>query len=61
MKFIDDLLESWSVIAPGMWENEFGPKDWWAVCNDDGILAYFRDAASARRWRLSEINRELNG
>jgi len=30
------------VMAPGMWQNETGPEDWWAVATDDlGIVAYF--------------------
>ena len=43
-----------------MWDNDQGPKDWFAVCNDDGIKAYFGDEADAFRWRLDMINRELN-
>lgn len=57
---IDDLLQSWSVLDPAMWENDEGPKGWWAVCNDDGIVAYFATEADAYRWRLDMINRELN-
>lgn len=44
---LDRLLESWSVLEPGMWENETGPKGWYAVCNDDGIVAYFGNRADA--------------
>lgn len=58
---LDDLLEIWSVLAPGHWDNEQGPKDWYAVCNDVGIIAYFGDEADANRFRLAEINRILNG
>ena len=58
---LDRLLEAWSVLSPGQWDNESGPKDWWAVCNDTGIVAYFADATGAFRFRLSEINRALNG
>lgn len=58
---LDDLLETWSVLAPGMWENNDGPKDWFTVCNDDGIAAYFANEADAFRFRLAEINRALNG
>lgn len=60
-KTLDELLEDWSVNAPGMWDNDQGPKDWYAVSNTDGIVAYFGDEASAFRYRLAEINRELNG
>jgi len=60
-KSLDDLLDEWAVIAPGMWENETGPKDWYAVANDDGIVAYFGKEADACRFRLAEINRILNG
>ena len=41
MRLLDELLEKWSVIPPGSWFNDTGPKDWFAVCNDDGIVAYF--------------------
>ena len=57
---LDSLLESISVSSPGMWENDIGPKDWWAVINDDGIIAYFRDEVDAFRFRLDYINRLLN-
>jgi len=43
-----------------MWENDTGPKDWWAVSNDGGIKAYFGNEKDAFRWRLAMINRELN-
>lgn len=59
---LEGLLENWSVDAPGMWENDIGPTEWYAVSNDvDGIVAYFLHEADARRVRLSEINRILNG
>jgi hypothetical protein len=35
---IKEALEKWQVIAPGQWENEDGPEDWWAVENDNGIV-----------------------
>lgn len=60
-KSLDDLLETWQVFEPGMWENDTGPKGWYAVANDDGIIAYFGNEADAFRFRLAEINRELNG
>jgi hypothetical protein len=43
-----------------MWENKSGPKDWFAVSNTDGIVAYFANEIDALRWRLDMINRELN-
>ncbi len=62
---LDDLLEVWSVMAPGQWENEASDSiigDWYAVVNDEkGIIAYFGDEQDACRFRLSEINRVLNG
>ena len=61
MKNIDDLLQEWSVLAPGQWDNEQGPKNWYAVCNDDSVVAYFLDEKDAFRFRLAEINRVLNG
>jgi hypothetical protein len=59
-KSLDDLLESWSVLIPGQWENAQGPKGWFAVCNDEGIVAYFGKEEDAFRFRLNEINRVLN-
>lgn len=58
---LDELLDDWNVHAPGMWENEEGPKDWYAVSNTDGIVAYFGKESDALRFRLAEINRALNG
>ena len=55
------LLESWSVLDPAQWDNDDGPPGWYAVCNDDGIVAYFCEEDDALRFRLSEINRALNG
>ena len=57
---LDEWLDKVSVLAPGMWENDTGPKDWYAVCDDDGIFAYFRDETDAFRCRLDYINRQLN-
>ncbi|KKN98543.1 hypothetical protein LCGC14_0146540 [marine sediment metagenome] len=28
------------VIPPGEWENDIGPKSWWAISNSKGIIAY---------------------
>jgi hypothetical protein len=61
-KTIDDALECWQVDEPGMWENDQGPHGWWAVSNDDdSIVAYFAKPEDAYRWRLDQINRDLNG
>lgn len=59
-KNLEELLEEWAVMPPGTWENDDGPKDWYAVANDDGIVAYFGDETTALRFRLNEINRVLN-
>lgn len=62
-KNLDDLLEEWAVMFPGMWENNNTPTlgDWYAVSNNKGIIAYFGNEADAFRFRLNEINRILNG
>jgi len=59
---MDELLEIWSVHFPGTWENENSDKlgDWYAVSNDDGIIAYFMIENDAYRFRLDQINRILN-
>ena len=59
---LDDALENWQTSPPGMWENDQGPEDWWAVSNDkEGIIAYFQHERDAHRWRLAQVNRQLNG
>lgn len=58
---LTEALGEWQVDAPGMWENDTGPKDWYAVSNNDGIVAYFSTETDACRFRLNEINRLLNG
>lgn len=58
---LGDLLEAWSVLEPGMWENDDGPEGWYAVSNGDGIVAYFSEESAACRYRLAEVNRALNG
>ncbi len=61
MNTLEELLESVSVMGPGQWENEDGPREWYAVCTDEcGIIAYFMDSASAFRFRLDYINCLLN-
>ena len=58
---IYDLLDTVSVAAPRMWENDEGPKGWYAVItDDDGIVAYFATENDALRFRLDLINRHLN-
>jgi len=57
---LDDLLDSISVHSPGFWENETGPKDWWAVSNEEGIIAYFGKETDAFFFRLALINARLN-
>lgn len=58
---LDEWLEAVQVHAPGMWENDQGPQDWWAVSDEDfGIVAYFGCEPDAFRYRLDYINRQLN-
>ena len=59
---LERLLEEVSVLWPGMWENEQTPTlgEWYAVCNDNGIIAYFGKEVDAYRFRLDYINRILN-
>jgi hypothetical protein len=54
------LLEEWSVLAPGQWENDVGPEGWYAVANDQGIVAYFGAERDAFAFRLMKINIILN-
>lgn len=62
---LDSLLEEISVMPPGQWENELSKTkllgDWYAVCSDLGIIAYFGTESDAFRFRLDYINQILNG
>jgi len=60
MKTLDQWLESVQVLTPGMWSNETGPANWYAVAHDDGIIAYFGNQTDALRFRLDYINHQLN-
>lgn len=57
---IDELLEEISVLSPGHWDNVGAPKDWYAVCDDTGIIAYFSQERLALNFRLNLINSRLN-
>ena len=60
MMTLEEALQNWCVDEPDMWENDTGPKGWWAVSNTSGIVAYFDRPDNAYRWRLDMINRDLN-
>jgi len=60
-KTLDEMLDVWSVHDPGRYEGGECPKGWYPVSNNDGIVAYFAKEEDAFRFRLAEINRELNG
>ena len=58
---LDDWLEYVQVDAPGMWENDKGPLEWYAVSDPDlGVIAYFAREVDAFRFRLDYINRQMN-
>lgn len=59
-KTLSDLLENIAVMAPGQWDNEEGPKDWFAVGDDNGIIAYCGNETLALHLRLAIINSRLN-
>lgn len=40
-------MDDVDVMAPGTWENEEGPADWYAVSTPKGIVAYFGDEDAA--------------
>lgn len=64
-KTLEELLEEWSVMSPGMWENDLTASpligDWYTVANDNGIIAYFGEEKDAFAFRLNKINQILNG
>lgn len=58
---LDSALDYVQVHFPGMWENNEGPRDWFAVSYADlGIVAYFSDENDACAFRLNIINVWLN-
>lgn len=61
MHTLQDFLDKIVVYNSDEWENNEGPKNWYAVAADnDGIIAYFLDEVDAYRFRLDYINRQLN-
>ncbi len=59
-KDLNYYLENIEVRGPGQWHNQFGPKNWYAVTNEAGIIAYFSHEVNALRFRLDYINSKLN-
>jgi hypothetical protein len=57
---LEEQLESVAVMAPGQWENDAGPKGWFAVADESGIVAYFGTERAAFFFRLALINARLN-
>lgn len=68
MKDIDQLLEDWQVQQLDYEDMLFNNgkavadylKDWYIVVDIYGIVGYFAKETDALRFRLNEINRELN-
>lgn len=69
MKDIDQLLEDWQVqevdtlylTVQYSRETAILMGGWYEVSNNEGTVAYFAEETDALRFRLNEINRELNG
>jgi hypothetical protein len=59
-KTLDELLEEVSVLDPLQWENDDGPKGWYAVADNSGIVAYFGKEEHALGFRMAMINATLN-
>ena len=57
MRTLEDLQEEVTVIEPGMWENESSKliPTWYAVANDEGIIAYFGREDDAYVFRSAYI------
>ncbi len=70
MKSLDELLNKYLVTDTANWgytntfmknERRFeAPVEWYAVLDDDGIIAYFANEKDANAFRLMKINMELN-
>lgn len=56
---VADMIENFKVGSK-MYNLNAALKDWVAVANDDGIIAYFGERSEAFRFRLDYINRILN-
>ncbi len=64
MRTLDEMLDRWTVHECDEINETLGISilpGWFAVSNHDGVIAYFGNESDAFRFRLSEINRELNG
>lgn len=64
----NEMAELVTVLRPESWSNKFGPKDWWAVCDEEttweghgGIIAYFFNEEDAILFRHNYINAKING
>lgn len=57
---LDELLQIWVVLGPDSSRDPRHVVGWWAVANQNGVLAYFHDRTDAHRWRLDMINRTLH-
>ena len=63
----NEMAELVTVLRPESWSNEFGPKDWWAVCDEErerfhkhgGIVAYFFNEEDAILFRHEYIKAGL--
>jgi len=60
MKDLNEILDSITVMEPGEWENDTGPKDWFAVITDRGIVAYTGTEELAFKLRLWLVNDLIN-
>jgi len=60
---LSDLLLEISVLFPDCKDKNTPnwPKDWYAICDHTGIIAYFARESDAFGFRLSLINLRLNG
>lgn len=57
------MIEELDIICPGMWENDLSEsiiKDWWAVCNSEGIIAYFGNEEDACNFKEFKIQQQIN-
>jgi hypothetical protein len=54
---LKELNASWKILKYEEWKNSLnnGPKGWFAVYFDDGIVAYFKSEENAARFIMTEI------
>lgn len=57
---LDDALECFVVVPPNEHSKGASVNHWWAIGDDEGIIAYFATEVDACRYRLVLVNMACN-